>query len=188
MSGPLWMVRTHDLRDWAQRRDQWYDYLDHRKPMLIDAWWQLHCRLVLDGKWSSLFACASLFRSGAVREGKPKPCSLLVQRLAACGSARDATISKLQRLLLPNVDIRQVPNKQLQNPRPRHSASTQDALRLKSRRSAAKDARPAAERPGLRAFAACLLVTSDLPAAKVAKFGWLPDVLRTPLAPTNCAI
>ena len=48
MSGPLWIVRTHDLRDWAQRQDRCHDYLAHRRPMLIDAWWQLHCTLKLD--------------------------------------------------------------------------------------------------------------------------------------------
>ena len=48
MSGPLWMIRTHDMRDWAQRQDDCHDYLAHRRPMLIDAWWQLHCRLDLD--------------------------------------------------------------------------------------------------------------------------------------------
>ncbi len=47
MSGPFWMVRTHDLRDWAQRQSDCHDYLAHRRPMLIDAWWQLHCRLEL---------------------------------------------------------------------------------------------------------------------------------------------
>ena len=48
MSGPIWIVRTHDLRDWAQRQDRCHDYLAHRRPMLIDAWWQLHCTLKLD--------------------------------------------------------------------------------------------------------------------------------------------
>jgi stearoyl-CoA desaturase (delta-9 desaturase) len=48
MSGPLWMIRTHDMRDWAQRQSDCHDYLAHRRPMLIDAWWQLHCRLELD--------------------------------------------------------------------------------------------------------------------------------------------
>jgi len=48
MSGPFWMIRTHDLRDWAQRQAHCHDYLAHRRPMLIDAWWQLHCRLELD--------------------------------------------------------------------------------------------------------------------------------------------
>lgn len=48
MSGPLWMVRTHDVRDWAQRRTDCHDYLAHRRPMLVDAWWQMHCRLELD--------------------------------------------------------------------------------------------------------------------------------------------
>jgi stearoyl-CoA desaturase (delta-9 desaturase) len=47
MSGPLWMIRTHDLRDWAQRQPDCHDYLAHRRPMLVDGWWQLHCRLVL---------------------------------------------------------------------------------------------------------------------------------------------
>ena len=48
MSGPIWIVRTHDLRDWAQRQAKCHDYLAHRRPMLIDAWWQLHCTLRLD--------------------------------------------------------------------------------------------------------------------------------------------
>lgn len=47
MSGPLWMIRTHDLRDWAQRQRSCHDYLAHRRTMLVDAWWQLHCRLEL---------------------------------------------------------------------------------------------------------------------------------------------
>lgn len=47
MSGPLWMIRTHDLRDWAQRQTDCHDYLSHRRPMLVDAWWQMHCRLTL---------------------------------------------------------------------------------------------------------------------------------------------
>jgi fatty-acid desaturase len=48
MSGPLWMIRTHDLRDWAQRQTDCHDYLAHRQSMPIDGWWQLHCRLELD--------------------------------------------------------------------------------------------------------------------------------------------
>ncbi|MDO1559248.1 acyl-CoA desaturase [Brevundimonas sp. 2R-24] len=48
MSGPFWMIRTHDLRDWAQRQADCHDYLAHRRPMLIDAVWQMHCRLELD--------------------------------------------------------------------------------------------------------------------------------------------
>jgi len=47
MSGPHWMIRTHDLRDWAQRQADCHPYLAHRKPMLIDAIWQMHCRLDL---------------------------------------------------------------------------------------------------------------------------------------------
>ncbi len=47
MSGPYWMMRTHDLRDWAQRRADCHPYLSHGSPMLKDAWWQTHCRLEL---------------------------------------------------------------------------------------------------------------------------------------------
>ena len=48
MSGPFWMIRTHDLRDWAQRQTDCHDYLAHRRPMIVDAVWQMHGRLVLD--------------------------------------------------------------------------------------------------------------------------------------------
>lgn len=47
MSGPFWMIRTHDLRDWAQRNPACHDYLAHRGGMLRDYVWQLHCRLFL---------------------------------------------------------------------------------------------------------------------------------------------
>ncbi len=48
MSGPFWMIRTHDLRDWAQRQSDCHPFLAHRQPMLIDAVWQMHCRLELE--------------------------------------------------------------------------------------------------------------------------------------------
>lgn len=48
MSGPFWMVRTHDLRDWAQRQPDCHPYLRHGAPMWLDAVWQLHGRLDLD--------------------------------------------------------------------------------------------------------------------------------------------
>lgn len=48
MAGPMGMLRTHDLRDWAQRQPQCHDYFGHRRPFLHDGWWQLHCEVVLD--------------------------------------------------------------------------------------------------------------------------------------------
>ena len=48
ISGPFWMIRAHDLRDWAQRQPDCHDYLSNRRPMLVDAIWQMHGRLVLD--------------------------------------------------------------------------------------------------------------------------------------------
>lgn len=47
MAGPLGMVRLHDTRDWAQRQSECHDLHAHRAPMWRDAWWQMHCRLVL---------------------------------------------------------------------------------------------------------------------------------------------
>ncbi|HEX7657157.1 MAG TPA: acyl-CoA desaturase [Sphingomonas sp.] len=47
MAGPLGMVRLHDTRDWAQRQTACHDLHAHRAAMLKDAWWQMHCRLVL---------------------------------------------------------------------------------------------------------------------------------------------
>ena len=47
MAGPLGMVRLHDTRDWAQRQVACHDYHAHRTSMPRDAWWQIHCRLVL---------------------------------------------------------------------------------------------------------------------------------------------
>lgn len=58
MSGPLWMIRTHDLRDWAQRQADCHDYLAHRRSMAVDAWWQLHCRLELHNPPTFDFASA----------------------------------------------------------------------------------------------------------------------------------
>jgi len=48
MSGPFWMIRAHDLRDWAQRQPDCHDYLSNRRPMLVDAVWQMHGRLMLE--------------------------------------------------------------------------------------------------------------------------------------------
>eukprot|EP00698_Gefionella_okellyi_P002953 TRINITY_DN12795_c0_g1_i1.p1 TRINITY_DN12795_c0_g1~~TRINITY_DN12795_c0_g1_i1.p1 ORF type:complete len:375 (-),score=58.56 TRINITY_DN12795_c0_g1_i1:168-1292(-) len=47
MAGPYGMVRTHDMRDWAQRQAGCHDYFAHRRSMLQDAWWQMHCDVAL---------------------------------------------------------------------------------------------------------------------------------------------
>lgn len=48
MAGPFGMMRQHDLRDWAQRRQDCHAYLCHRNSILKDGWWQLHCDLTLE--------------------------------------------------------------------------------------------------------------------------------------------
>jgi fatty-acid desaturase len=47
MAGPIGMIRQHDIRDWAQRQAACHDYFCHRRNFWHDAWWQLHCELVL---------------------------------------------------------------------------------------------------------------------------------------------
>lgn len=47
MAGPIGMIRLHDVRDWAQRQPACHAYFCHRACFWRDAWWQLHCNLVL---------------------------------------------------------------------------------------------------------------------------------------------
>jgi sn-1 stearoyl-lipid 9-desaturase len=48
MGGPLWTIRVHDTRDWAQRQAKCHDFYAHRFGVWRDLWGNLHCRLVLD--------------------------------------------------------------------------------------------------------------------------------------------
>jgi sn-1 stearoyl-lipid 9-desaturase len=48
MQGPFWVIRSHDIRDWAQRQSICHPYLRHSGGLLTDGWWNLHCRLRLD--------------------------------------------------------------------------------------------------------------------------------------------
>ncbi|MDH5824446.1 acyl-CoA desaturase [Luteimonas sp. RD2P54] len=47
LAGPLGLLRTHDLRDYAQRLPHCHDYLGHGRSLFLDGWWQLHCELRL---------------------------------------------------------------------------------------------------------------------------------------------
>jgi stearoyl-CoA desaturase (delta-9 desaturase) len=47
IAGPLGLLRQHDLRDFAQRQPRCHDFLRHGQRAWRDAWWQLHCDLVL---------------------------------------------------------------------------------------------------------------------------------------------
>lgn len=48
MAGPVGMIRTHDLRDWAQRQETCHSFFAHGVRFWRDAWRQLHCRIELD--------------------------------------------------------------------------------------------------------------------------------------------
>jgi len=47
MAGPMGMMRTHDLRDWAQRQTGCHDFFGHRRGFWTDAFHQMHCRIAL---------------------------------------------------------------------------------------------------------------------------------------------
>jgi stearoyl-CoA desaturase (delta-9 desaturase) len=44
MAGPIGILRIHDIRDWAQREPSCHDFFAHRRPLWLDALWQLTCR------------------------------------------------------------------------------------------------------------------------------------------------
>jgi len=48
MAGPFGMIYAHDIRDWAQRQRDCHDLYAHRRSFLTDAFWQMHCAVVLD--------------------------------------------------------------------------------------------------------------------------------------------
>ena len=48
MQGPFWVIRSHDVRDWAQRQSDCHPFLKHGGGLLRDGWWNLHCKLVLE--------------------------------------------------------------------------------------------------------------------------------------------
>jgi len=43
LGGPLTMMRTHDLRDWAQRQDACHPFPAQSKGKLTDFYWQVFC-------------------------------------------------------------------------------------------------------------------------------------------------
>ncbi len=47
LSGPISLMETHEMRDWAQRQRQSHPYFGHKSSLFIDAWWQLHCDITL---------------------------------------------------------------------------------------------------------------------------------------------
>ena len=47
MQGPFWVIRSHDIRDWAQRQPDCHPFLKHGRGLWWDGVWNLHCRLHL---------------------------------------------------------------------------------------------------------------------------------------------
>jgi len=47
LAGPLGMMRTHDLRDWAQRQNKCHAYFGHKESFFKDGFWQIFCNINL---------------------------------------------------------------------------------------------------------------------------------------------
>jgi stearoyl-CoA desaturase (delta-9 desaturase) len=47
MQGPFWVIRSHDVRDWAQRQPDCHAFLKHGGGLWLDGVWNLYCRLEL---------------------------------------------------------------------------------------------------------------------------------------------
>lgn len=48
LAGPMGMLKTHDMRDWAQRQRRCHSYFAHDEVWYRDLWWQLFCSIRLD--------------------------------------------------------------------------------------------------------------------------------------------
>lgn len=48
LAGPIGMIKTHDMRDWAQRQEYCHDYFGHKQPMWKDFFWQVFCDIKLE--------------------------------------------------------------------------------------------------------------------------------------------
>ena len=48
LSGPIGLLRQHELRDFAQRLPHCHDFLRHGRSLFVDAYWQLNCDLALE--------------------------------------------------------------------------------------------------------------------------------------------
>ncbi|GAC27881.1 acyl-CoA desaturase [Brumicola pallidula] len=48
LAGPIGMIKTHDMRDWAQRQENCHDYFGHQQPIWKDFLWQIFCDIKLE--------------------------------------------------------------------------------------------------------------------------------------------
>ena len=47
MSGPISLMKTHEMRDWAQRQKVCHPYFSHKNSILTDGFQQLFCKITL---------------------------------------------------------------------------------------------------------------------------------------------
>ena len=47
MGGPISLIKVHDLRDWAQRKEKCHPFFNHTSAFIIDGFQQLFCKIEL---------------------------------------------------------------------------------------------------------------------------------------------
>lgn len=55
LGGPMSMMKTHDMRDWAQRQSGCHDYFAHGRSIGMDFLWQVHGDIKLDAPPDYIF-------------------------------------------------------------------------------------------------------------------------------------
>ena len=96
MGGPLWTIRTHDMRDWAQRSPNCHPFFAHKAPIWKDGFWYLHCKLVLDKPPGSIRA-PSFATTASISSSTTPRCSSRFRsrwcclRLAECRGSSGAS-------------------------------------------------------------------------------------------------
>lgn len=75
LSGPISLLRQHELRDYAQRLPRCHDYLRHGSGFCRDAWWQLHCDLHLEAPPEIHIEAAVANDSSTASSNAPGCCS-----------------------------------------------------------------------------------------------------------------
>lgn len=83
LGGPFTMMRTHDMRDWAQRQTKCHPFFAHQTHIIQDWWWQVHCKLHLEEtpafQFPETMSCSRFYRFiQATSMGQQIPVALLL--------------------------------------------------------------------------------------------------------------
>ena len=134
MSGPLGIIKIHDLRDWAQRQTSCHPFFSHERSYLTDIWWQLTSKFVfaappsinIESKYSEdrfyfsgkdLAMASVSFSSDIIRAWRCAVCG--VGNFCSCGGEYCWALD--DHLFLPQSGARKMESKERSSPSVKHS-------------------------------------------------------------------